>query len=103
MHTIERVSVWMFTVGMNSAQERSKDDDAVFKHVEELTLLLAHLTSWEEGDEPHVVRRAWKGYDFDVLCSLERGGYINGGRKAKSLTLTPEGITRAEELRARLT
>ncbi len=88
---------------MNSGQERSKDDDVVFKQVEELTLLLAYLTSWEEGNEPHVVRRVWKGYDFDVLRSLERSGYIDGGRKAKSLTLTPEGITRAEELRARLT
>jgi len=91
----------VFTVYMVNTQNASPDGDAYFRQVEELTLLLAYLTSWEEGDAPYTVRRAWKGYDFDVLRSLERAGCIDGGRKAKSLTFTEAGVARAEELRSR--
>lgn len=86
---------------MTNNEHVANNDDDVFKQVEELTLLLAYLTSWEEDSAPESVRRVWKGYDFDVLRSLERSGYINGGRKAKSLVLTPEGVARTEALRRR--
>jgi len=38
------------------------------KQIEELTLLLLYLTSWEEtGDVIEATLRSWKGYPFEVL------------------------------------
>ena len=75
----------------------------MMKQLEELTLLLAFLTSWDEnpkkklGNEP--VMRAWKGYDWDVLNKLEEQGLISQTKSAKSLYLTKEGIQKAKELK----
>jgi hypothetical protein len=70
--------------------------------LEELTLLVIHLSSWEEKLAPDLtVRRAWKGYLFEVLDALEEKGYISQTRRAKSVTLTEEGERWAEELAAR--
>lgn len=68
--------------------------------IKELTLLLLYLTSWTEkdpfGDE---INRAWKGYDFDILNSLEKEKLIRGSTyKAKSTYLTDVGIDKAKEL-----
>lgn len=74
--------------------------------IEELTLLLIYLCSWEEHPLPDItitIRRAWKGYPFEVLDALEEKGYISQTRRAKSLTLTGEGVLRAQELVARYT
>jgi DNA-binding PadR family transcriptional regulator len=49
------------------------------------------------------VHRAWKGYLFAALDALEEQGYISQTRRAKSLTLTEEGLRRAQELEARYT
>jgi hypothetical protein len=69
--------------------------------VEELTLLLLYLTSWEErvyGDV--TVQRAWKGYPFEALDALEEAGYLHQTRRAKSVTLTEGGLERARALAA---
>ncbi len=72
--------------------------------IEDLTLLLIYLCSWEEHPLPDVtVHRAWKGYLFEVLDALEEQGYINQTRRAKSVTLTEEGLLRAQELETRYT
>jgi hypothetical protein len=72
--------------------------------IEELTLLLIYLCSWEEELAPDLtVRRAWKGYLFEVLDALEEQGYIAQTRSAKSLKLTEEGVLRAREIQARYT
>jgi hypothetical protein len=72
--------------------------------LERLTLLVIYLSSWEEELALDLtVRRAWKGYIFEVLDDLEKKGYINQTRRAKSLTLTEEGVRRAQELEARYT
>ncbi|MBL7064565.1 MAG: transposase [Anaerolineae bacterium] len=72
--------------------------------LEELTLLVIYLSSWEEQVAPGLtVRRAWKGYLFEVLDELEEQGHISQTRRAKSLTLTEEGVLRAQELEARYT
>jgi len=68
--------------------------------IKELTLLLLYLTSWTEkdpfGDE---INRAWKGYDFDILNSLEKEKLIGGSTyKAKSTYLTDRGIDKAKDL-----
>jgi hypothetical protein len=64
--------------------------------IRELTLMLMRLTSWtEKGFEQ---RRFWKGYDFDVLDSLEADDLVLSSHKAKSAYLTERGEQRAEEL-----
>jgi DNA-binding PadR family transcriptional regulator len=80
-----------------------KDESAMTDQaVEDLTLLLLYLTSWEEkvyGDL--TVHRAWKGYLFEVLDALEEAGYLNQTRRAKSVTLTEAGLEQARALAAR--
>lgn len=72
--------------------------------IEELTLLLIYLCSWEERLLPDLtVHRAWKGHLFEVLDALEEKGYIAQTRRAKSLTLTEEGVLRAQEIEERYT
>jgi Mn-dependent DtxR family transcriptional regulator len=76
-------------------------DDAL---LEDLTLLVIYLSSWEEELAADLtVRRAWKGYLFEVLNALEEKGYISQTRRAKSLTLTEAGVERAEEIEERYT
>lgn len=66
--------------------------------VNNLTLVLAYLNSWEEKNGSESVHRAWKGYDFDALDKLQDDGLIVFSYKAKSLYLTEEGETEAKEL-----
>ena len=71
--------------------------------LEDLTLLLIYLSSWEEkvyGDL--TVHRAWKGYLFEVLDALEEAGYLSQTRRAKSVTLTEAGLEHARALAARI-
>ena len=80
-----------------------KDESAMQDQaIEDLTLLLLYLTSWEEkvhGDL--TVHRAWKGYLFEVLDRLEEAGYLSQTRRAKSVTLTEAGLEQARALEAR--
>ncbi len=47
----------------------------------------------------HDGRRAWKGFDWAAFDRLhERGLIADPANKAKSVVLTDEGLTRAEEL-----
>ena len=70
--------------------------------VEELTLLLLHLTSWEEQvHEDLTIHRAWKGFRFEALDALEEAGYLIPSHAAKSVTLTEAGIEHARALAAR--
>ncbi|MCL4506928.1 MAG: DUF6429 family protein [Chloroflexi bacterium] len=70
--------------------------------IEELTLLLVYLSSWEEQTGPSAgARKAWKGYTYMTLNSLEDRGLIHQSRKARSVTLTEEGIALARELEMR--
>ena len=70
--------------------------------IEDLTLLLLYLTSWEEEVVPDLtIHRAWKGFRFEALDALEEGGYISQTRRAKSVTLTGDGIEQARRLAAK--
>jgi hypothetical protein len=70
--------------------------------LEDLTLLLLYLTSWEEKVHDNLtVHRAWKGYLFEVLDALEEAGHLNQTRCAKSVTLTKTGLEHAHALAAR--
>ena len=73
-------------------------EDKRSNQIKELTLLLLSLTSWTEEIAGVELRRAWKGYDFDVLDQLYEEGLISGSRKAKSVCLTEAGIAKAEKL-----
>lgn len=74
-----------------------KKDDFEEK-IKELTLMLLHLTSWEENEFGMKYRRSWKGYDFDILNELIDEDLIRGGRRSKSIIITDEGIKKAKEL-----
>ena len=67
--------------------------------VKDLSLLLISLTGWEEdsrNDPGEKITRAWKGYSFDVLNTLEEENLIIQFRgNAKSLILTKEGMEKA--------
>jgi len=69
--------------------------------INELTLLLLYLTSWEEDAGFTKVIRSWKGYPFESLNELTDGGFISSSRGAKSVYLTEEGIEKAKELAIR--
>lgn len=71
------------------------------QQIEELTLLLLYLTSWEEELGGETFRQAWKGFRFEVLDSLEEIGYLSQSRRAKSVYLTKAGQERAEALAAK--
>lgn len=75
------------------------EEDQKNKLIQELSLLLIYLFSWEEKDlMESVVHRAWKGYDFNVLDQLKKEGLIDFSYKAKSLYLSDEGIQKAKIL-----
>ena len=60
--------------------------------IDETVLALLLLTLHDD-------RRAWKGFDWDVLHHLHEKGYIlDPHNKNKSVVLTDEGLERAEEL-----
>lgn len=70
--------------------------------VKELSLLLLHLTCWEEesrNNPGEKVFRAWKGYLFEVLNELEKENCILQFRHTKSVIVTEEGKQRAEKLK----
>ena len=68
------------------------------KQIEELTLLLLWLTSWQEGSSNEALYRAWRGYDFDILDALRKKELITGSYRAKSVYLTEKGVREAKKL-----
>ncbi len=63
--------------------------------VDEMVLALLWLTTFESDQ----IKRAWKGYDWDVMDRLHAKGYISDPRgKAKSVMITDEGAQRSQEL-----
>ena len=78
------------------------------KTIEELTLLLMYLTSWEEemisyddnnNLEKIKIKKSWKGYSFDAINELTNKGYLyQTNYKNKSVTITGEGASSAASL-----
>jgi DNA-binding PadR family transcriptional regulator len=63
--------------------------------VDEAVLALLHLTMFRDG----FTVRAWTGLDWDALNRLHEKGYISNPKsKAKSVTISEEGVKRSEEL-----
>jgi len=64
--------------------------------VDDLTLALMFLGVHDEDTSG---ARSWKGFDWDALNRLHRKGFIgNPVGKAKSVTLSKEGLDRSREL-----
>jgi len=62
----------------------------------DLSLALRYLTSWEEKEiTGETIRRAWRGYDFEVLDRMKAEDLVNFSFKAKSLYLTGESENEA--------
>lgn len=76
------------------------------KNIEELTLLLMYLTSWEEKGfvanengmpKEAKIKNCWKGYSFDLINKLTDENYLYFS-KGKSVSITPEGEELAKKL-----
>lgn len=105
----QRLLAWLAESGMSheAPPELPSQEDVMSEEtlstedlLDELTLVSLFLSSWEEkevlpGLKP---RRAWKGHLFEVLDTLEEKGWVNQSRRAKSLTLTDDGVKEAQRL-----
>lgn len=69
------------------------------KQIEDLTLLLIYLTSFEDKEFSPTVRRSWKGYSFEALNALEEQDFLRGGKGSKSVYITKEGCNEAIALK----
>ncbi len=63
--------------------------------VDEMTLALLYLVMYgREGEE-----RAWKGFDWETMNRLHEKGYISNPKsKAKSVSMSTDGVQRSAEL-----
>jgi hypothetical protein len=66
--------------------------------IDELTLILLHLTSFKEDYGLGEAQRSWKGYPFESLNELSENDYIRDSKRSKSVYLTEKGIAHAKEL-----
>ncbi|WP_043933266.1 DUF6429 family protein [Bacillus sp. EB01] len=66
--------------------------------IDQLTLLLLYLTSFDDDYGLGVAKRSWKGYPFESLNELSESEFILDGKRSKSVYLTEEGIKKAREL-----
>ena len=64
--------------------------------IDEVTLALLFLVMHQESEWG---ARAWKGFDWDTMNRLHEKGFIGDPvSKAKSVVVTPEGVSKAKEL-----
>ena len=73
------------------------------KKINDLSLLLLHLTGWEENDRQNEglkIERSWKGYLFECLNTLEEEKMIRQFQNTKSVIVTHEGRVKAEKLKS---
>ena len=72
--------------------------------IQSLLLMVFYLTSWrekgyvDEDGHPVYSNHAWKSADWDALDALRDADLVRCSNKAKSLTITEEGMARAEHL-----
>ncbi len=69
--------------------------------IDEAVLALLYLGHWLERHNG--IARAWKSFDWDTMERLhERGLISNPASKAKSVTISEEGLRKAKEAFERL-
>jgi hypothetical protein len=64
--------------------------------IQELTLLLMYVSSWEEP--PSGARKAWKGFSYEAMDCLLQDELISSKKSDKSVILTKDGIAAAKAL-----
>ena len=70
-------------------------------NIDEAVLALLYLGSWVERTSG--VARSWKSFDWDTMERLHEPGLIsNPASKAKSVTISEEGLRKAKEAFDRL-
>ncbi len=76
------------------------EDTELDRVIEELTLFLLYLTSWEEELVPGAQKahRAWKNHRFEALDALVEKGYLDMTPRSKSVHITESGVEQAREL-----
>ena len=79
--------------------EKTKANEAM----KELTVMLMYLSRFSERDRfsDDKYYYAWKGYDFDILNSLDDDDIIRQGNhpsRSKSVYITDSGIALAKKL-----
>lgn len=68
--------------------------------IDQAALALLFVNSWQEGSE---YNRTWKALDWDIADRLHEKGLIsNPVGKAKSISLTKEGIELAQRVASEL-
>ena len=68
--------------------------------IDQAALALLFVNSWQESPDNN---RAWKSLDWDITDRLHEKGLIsNPVGKAKSISLTKEGIELAQKVAAEL-
>ena len=68
--------------------------------IDQAALALLFVNSWQESPDSN---RAWKSLDWDITDRLHEKGLIsNPVGKAKSISLTKEGIELAQKVAAEL-
>lgn len=68
------------------------------KQIDELTLLLLYLTSFNDDYGLGVAKRSWKSYPYESLNELSESELIRDSKRSKSVYLTDQGIEKAREL-----
>lgn len=78
------------------------------KTIDELTLILLYLTSWQEYPTEGIrhkpirtaekLRLTWKGHDRSALTRLDSAGLVFNDCGEAPIQITQEGETRAREL-----
>ncbi len=78
------------------------DHTTAEKAMEELTMALLYLSRFTgEPNSDNPIFRAWKGYDFSVLNTLEEKGYLYQGKqrsRTKGVDLTESGMEYGKSL-----
>jgi hypothetical protein len=73
---------------------RNAEADLKTEEIDEAVLALLYLNAFDD----HGLTRAWKTFDWDAMDRLYEKGLIDNPKsKAKSVPLTPTGVTLARE------
>ncbi|HTI69072.1 MAG TPA: DUF6429 family protein [Candidatus Limnocylindria bacterium] len=77
----------------------SKAPEPNLEKIDEAVLALLYLTSTTAGEGDFATTQAWKSMDWAAMDRLFKKGFIGDPKsKAKSVSMSPEGIKTSREL-----
>ena len=68
------------------------------KIIDELTLMLLYLTSWQECPTAEKLRLTWKGHDRSALSRLDAAGLVLNDCGKAPIRISQDGEARARDL-----